>query len=432
MNRYGQKAGTNTYGEKDIKSVFSKYLEIRKFTEDLCKNLETEDYVIQTSYEVSPVKWHLAHTTWFFETFILKPYKTRFHPFNDAYEYLFNSYYETVGDYFPKSQRGTLARPTVKEIYRYRKFVDDNMESLMDQHNLPDEVLQRMIIGMNHEQQHEELMLMDLKQNFYMNPLKPAYHEFKQFHGGEAQEMKFVEFGGGVIEVGHSSENFAFDNESPQHKVYLEPYLISSRLVTNSEYLEFMEDGGYSDPSLWLSDGWHKINREKWNAPMYWDEKKDGWYVFTLSGTRKMVPEEPVSHISLYEALAYANWRGKRLPTEEEWEHAMESVKVSESNNFVESGYLRPVQATGSADSILQGFGDLWEWTYSSYMPYPGTKALPGALGEYNVKFMANQMVLRGGSCVTPRSHIRRTYRNFFHLDERWPFTGIRLAEDVQ
>ncbi|HKJ97115.1 MAG TPA: ergothioneine biosynthesis protein EgtB [Thermoplasmataceae archaeon] len=431
MMKGSAKVGSANFNEKDIRSVLKRYLEVREYTESLCKELKTEDYVVQSSFEVSPIKWHLAHTTWFFETFILKPYKTRFHPFNDAFDYLFNSYYETVGQYFPKGMRGTLSRPTVDEVFSYRKFVDENVISIADQENLPDEITQRLIIGINHEQQHEELMLMDLKYNFYRNPLKPEYAPYKPYEGPKPPELTWLEFEGGIVEIGHDSDEFAFDNESPRHKAYLEPYRIASRLVTNGEYLEFMEAGGYSDPKLWLSEGWHKINNDKWRAPLYWDEKKDGWYVFTLSGERKMDPEEPVSHVSFYEALAYANWKGKRLPTEEEWEHAMRDVDQSPGDNFAETCYLRPVPPSVSGKKILQGFGDLWEWTYSSYMPYPGTRALPGSLGEYNIKFMANQMVLRGGACVTPQSHIRRTYRNFFHLGERWPFTGIRLAEDL-
>lgn len=421
---------SHSFDEHHKEREFKKYREVRKATEELCTSLETEDYVVQSSFEVSPVKWHLAHTTWFFENFILKPYKTRFHPFKDEYNYLFNSYYDTVGKYFPKDLRGTLSRPTVEEVYRYRHFVDEAMYSLMDLEGLPEDVVTRMILGVNHEQQHQELMLMDLKYNFYSNPLHPVYSEYKENGREKSLSMEWIKFQGGNVDIGHASDEFAFDNESPKHNVYLKPYSISSRLVTNGEYLEFMNDGGYSEPSYWLSDGWHRVNSENWKAPLYWEEKKDGWYIFTLSGMKKMVENEPVSHVSFYEALAYANWKGKRLPTEEEWENAMKSVTPSANDNFVEKGYLRPLPAKSNGNGIMQAFGDLWEWTYSAYMPYPGTKALPGSLGEYNIKFMANQMVLRGGACITPFSHIRSTYRNFFHLGERWPFTGIRLADD--
>ncbi len=417
--------------KENIESAFEKFLEVRNFTETLCEGLETEDYVVQSAPEVSPVKWHLAHTSWFFETFILKPFKIRFHPFDDRFEYLFNSYYETVGSYFPKELRGTLSRPTVSEIYSYRKFINKEMSELMHQPNLPRDVLQRMIIGINHEQQHEELMLMDIKLNFFNNPLKPAYREYKSSQSNTPGPLQWIGFEGGLASIGHNSEKFAFDNESPRHQVYVKPFRIASRLVTNQEYLEFMDDGGYSRPELWLSDGWRKINSSGWRSPLYWEKKKDGWYEFSLSGLRRLVPEDPVSHVSFYEALAFANWAGKRLPTEQEWEIAMDGMEVGTGDNFLESGYLRPVAPAERKGSIRQGLGDLWEWTHSPYMPYPGTKALPGALGEYNVKFMANQMVLRGGSCVTPASHIRTTYRNFFHMDERWPFTGIRLAEDA-
>lgn len=414
----------------DIESAIKRYLEVRKYTESLCENLETEDYVVQSSTEVSPVKWHLAHTSWFFETFILKPFKRKFHPFDDHYKVLFNSYYETVGEYFPKERRGTLSRPTVKEIYAYRKFIDDHMAELPDLGDLPDEVLPRIIVGINHEQQHEELMLMDIKYNFFSNPLRPAYCDYRESKN-TLSPLEWIGFDGGMKEIGHRSQGFAFDNEYPPHDVYLRPFKIASRMVTNAEYLEFMEDGGYSKPDLWLSDGWAKIKAEGWNSPLYWEERKDGWFQFNLSGMRKVEPDEPVSHVSFYEALAYANWSGKRLPTEQEWETAMKGVEVSDGDNFMEDRYLRPIPPGEGKKGLKQGFGDLWEWTHSPYMPYPGTKALPGALGEYNIKFMANQMVLRGGSCVTPESHIRSTYRNFFHMDERWPFTGIRLAEDA-
>lgn len=414
-----------------IKSVMEKYRQVRKITEELCTPLKTEDYVVQASFEVSPVKWHLAHTSWFFEKFVLKPFKSRFHPFSDEFDFLFNSYYDTVGKYFPKAHRGTLSRPTVEEVFEYRHFVDRWMGELSNQDGLPDEVQKRVILGLNHEQQHQELMLMDIKLNFYMNPLMPSYTGYKPSGRSGTPDLEWTPHDGGMDRVGHSSRSFAFDNESPSHDVYIAPFKIASRLVTNGEYLEFIEDGGYSEPKYWLSDGWQTINTKGWKAPLYWEERKDGWHVFTLSGLRKMDENEPVSHVSFYEALAFANWKGKRLPTEEEWEHAAKGLSPDQNDNFVESGFLRPVPASGSG-KLLQGFGDLWEWTYSSYMPYPGTRALPGSLGEYNVKFMANQMVLRGGSCVTPLSHIRSTYRNFFHLNERWSFTGIRLADDVE
>lgn len=413
---------TQTISTKD-------FLKVRKTTEELCNNLETEDYVVQSSYEVSPVKWHLAHTSWFYETFILKPFKTRFHPYKDEFDFLFNSYYETVGKFFPKERRGTISRPTVKEVFDYRKFVNDSMVSLMSQDNLPAEVMKRLELGLNHEQQHQELMLMDIKYNFYSNPLRPSYAAYNE-KSGSPGKLEWIGFEGGNVEIGHQQDGFAFDNESPRHKVFLHPYRIASRLVTNGEFLEFIDAGGYSSPEYWLSDGWTLINKEGWNSPLYWEKRKDGWHVFTLSGMRKLNPDEPVSHLSFYEALAYANWKGKRLPTEEEWEHAMESIDQSSEDNFLESKYYRPVPALPGR-GIKQALGDLWEWTYSSYTPYPGARALEGSLGEYNAKFMANQMVLRGGSCATPRSHIRKSYRNFFHMHDRWPFTGLRLAEDA-
>lgn len=412
-----------------LKSAFEKYRKIRATTEELCRGLHTEDYVVQSAFEVSPVKWHLAHTTWFFETFILKPYKLRYHPFSDAFAYLFNSYYETVGEYFPKERRGTLSRPTVDEVYKYRQHVDEAMEELMSQESINSSVLERMIVGINHEQQHQELMLMDIKYNFYSNPLKPAYADYKAYPERKAGAMEWIHHDGGIAEIGHQGSSFSFDNETPRHRKYLEPFSIASRLVTNREYLEFIDDGGYRKAEYWLADGWHKINGQGWEAPLYWEEKDDEWYIFTLSGMRMMDPEEPVSHISFYEALAFAHWKGARLPTEEEWETAMNAIQPSAEDNFAESGYYRPIPPR-SNNGMSQGYGDLWEWTYSPYVPYPGNKPLAGSLGEYNVKFMANQMVLRGGCCATPSSHIRKTYRNFFHLHNRWPFTGIRLAAD--
>ncbi len=430
MDRIKMKVNEGYEDSRKLEGLMSRFRKVRKTTEDLCSGLETEDYVVQSSYEVSPLKWHLAHTTWFYETFILKPFRTRFHPYSDDFDYLFNSYYETVGEYFPKSMRGTLSRPTVKEVYEYRRFVDASMEGILEQDDIPAGVAQRLELGLNHEQQHQELMLMDIKFNFFSNPLHPAYAEYKEC-SMDTGPMEWLEFDGGNVEIGHNGNEFAFDNESPRHKAYLEAYRLSSRLVTNGEYLSFIEAGGYSDPKFWLSEGWNFIRENGVNAPLYWLKKKDGWYVFTLGGLRKMRPEEPVSHVSFFEALAYANWSGKRLPTEVEWENGMSGVEPEDNSNFVESGNLRPV-ASGMGNGMMQGFGDLWEWTYSPYVPYPGTKALEGSLGEYNVKFMANQMILRGGCCVTPRSHIRRTYRNFFHPGDRWPFTGIRLAEDAQ
>lgn len=422
----------NTDYTEDYPTIFKQYNNVRRFTEKLCEPLETEDYVVQTSFDVSPPRWHIAHVTWFFETFLLKPYLLRYHPISDDYDYLFNSYYESVGRFFPKVDRGRLSRPTVKEIYEYRRFVDENMEKLLS--NIPenhkDEILKRVMIGLNHEQQHQELLLMDIKHNFYSNPLKPSYTEVKVTNDRAVGEMKWVEFDSGVAEIGHSGNGFAYDNEEPRHKVFLNSFRLSSRLVTNGEYLEFMEDGGYGEPKYWLSDGWGAKKMNKWNSPLYWEKMNGKWYIFTLGGMRPLKKSEPVSHVSFYEAYAFAQWKGKRLPREEEWEFAFSNASKNEQSNFLESGFLHPVPPIGENEGLSQGYGDVWEWTQSPYVSYPNSKPLEGALGEYNAKFMVNQVVLRGGSCVTPKSHIRATYRNFFHPDKRWVFSGIRLADD--
>lgn len=413
-------------------SAGAQYSKVRKITELICEPLETEDYVVQAITEVSPPKWHLAHTTWFFETFILKPYKIGYHPINDAYRYLFNSYYETVGDYFPRHDRGTLSRPTVKEIMSYRRHVDNHMSELLS--NIPDkrkaDITQRLMVGLNHEQQHQELLLMDIKRNFFANPLRPAYRK-NETGKSRHLEMRWAQFEGGLVEIGFEGEGFSFDNETPRHKEWLEPHRIANRLVTNGEYLEFMESGGYENPVYWLSDGWAEMRSQGWNSPLYWDYSDGEWGIFTLSGMQRLDPEEPVSHVSFYEAAAFAKWKGMRLPTEAEWETAFRDSVPSDQDNFMESGIFHPTSPHDRDGNLLQGMGDLWEWTMSPYVPYPGNRPLEGSLGEYNAKFMANQMVLRGGSCVTPRSHIRITYRNFFNPGERWPFTGIRLADDA-
>lgn len=403
------------------------YHRVRRDSERICAPLAVEDYVIQTETEISPPKWHLAHTSWFFETFLLAPFLADYRSFHPRYDYLFNSYYNAVGDRWPRPKRGLLSRPTVAEIYEYRAYVDGAMESLLE--TLPadhaHEVGRRTLLGLNHEQQHQELLLTDIKHIFATNPLRPAYASEAPAAGKSAGELEWVSMPGGNVEIGYGGEAFAFDNESPPHTVYIDEFSIASRPVTNGEFLRFLEDGGYREPLLWLSDGWDRVERNGWRAPVYWENHSEGWWEMTLSGMRPLMPEEPVCHLSFYEADAYARWAGKRLPTEQEWEVAARGKPVD--GNFRQTGRLHP-----NADpepGLRQLFGDVWEWTASPYTAYPGYRPAAGAFGEYNGKFMCNQMVLRGGSCVSHREHLRPTYRNFFFPHERWQFSGFRLAE---
>lgn len=404
-----------------------RYLEVRRVTEALCRPLAIEDYGVQAMAEVSPPKWHLAHTSWFFERFVLNRFNPSYRAFHPQFEYLFNSYYESVGSFWPRPKRGLLSRPTVKEVYTYRAHVDEAMQSLLAVAgtDFRPEVERLTVLGLNHEQQHQELFLMDIKYNFFVNPLRPAYVDSASGQAFEGSEAAWLEHAGGVHEIGHSGDGFAFDNESPRHRVHVEPYKLASRPVLSGEYLAFIEDGGYQRPELWLSDGWATVGQGGWRAPLYWLQEDGIWYEFTLSGLRPINLHAPVCHISFYEADAYARWSGRRLPTEAEWELAACDVPIA--GNFVESGALQPLPA---ASDNRQFFGDVWEWTASAYRPYPGYRPQPGALGEYNGKFMCNQMVLRGGCCATPQSHMRVTYRNFYYPRDRWPFAGMRLADD--
>jgi len=407
------------------------YFRIRRFTESLCEPLETEDYVVQSMPDVSPTKWHLAHTSWFFETFILRTAVNGYSIHNGMFQHLFNSYYKTVGDPFPRLQRGFLSRPTVAEVYAFREHVDRAMErffadasgSVYHKYEFIAEV------GLNHEEQHQELILTDIKHVLASNPLQPAYRKDLSAAPGEDARLGWTPFAGGMVEVGYRGESFSFDNERPRHCVYLRPFEIANRLVTAREYVEFMDDGGYHRADLWLSDGWDARMRLDWFAPLYWQKIEGEWQVGTLSGSRAVDPNEPVCHISYYEADAYARWAGARLQREEEWETA--AANETPDGNFVERGHYHPVPlATGSTaeERPAQLFGDTWEWTASPYTAYPGYVPYEGSLGEYNGKFMCNQMVLRGGSCATSRRHIRSTYRNFFPPEARWQFSGIRLA----
>jgi ergothioneine biosynthesis protein EgtB len=424
----------NNDAESIRKILIKRYKEVRGFTHKLCEPLVTEDYIIQSMPDVSPTKWHLAHTSWFFEAFVLSKADENYRSIHPLYTYLFNSYYVQVGERFTRAERGLLSRPTVKEVYDYRKYVDEHLLNFLkdaDEKTLKDygPVIE---IGLNHEQQHQELLLTDIKHVFSVNPLNPVYKEKESKLNDKVLPLNWKKFEGGVFEIGHGGNGFTYDNETPRHKEYLEPFELACRLTTNGEFIKFMEAGGYEKPELWLSDGWATVEKENWKSPMYWYKKDGEWYYFTLNGVRKVDLNEPVCHVSFYEADAFARWTGARLPTEAEWETAAGEVKPE--GNFVESMSFHPVRLdedTAGSKELQQMYGDVWEWTRSSYSPYPGYKTLPGALGEYNGKFMSSQMVLRGGSCATSITHIRKTYRNFFAPHSRWQFMGIRLAKDV-
>jgi ergothioneine biosynthesis protein EgtB len=407
------------------------YQAVRRLTEALCEPLEIDDYLLQSMPDTSPVKWHLAHTTWFFETFILLRHLHGYQPYHPEFGFLFNSYYNAVGSRWPRAERGLLARPTLAEVCRYRKHVDMHMTRLLGKSHptLSDDMLNRVVLGMNHEQQHQELILTDLKHAWSANPLAPVYRPAVA-ESGERPTRRWVDFPEGLVWIGHAGKGFAFDNEEPRHRVFLHSFRLSNRLVTNSEYRAFITDGGYNRPELWLSDGWAVRQARGWTAPLYWEQKDDAWFMVTLAGRRPLTPVEPVCHISYYEADAFARWAGARLPTEAEWETA--GGNVLPAGHFLEGGRFHPAAAPAADDSgpLYQMYGDVWQWTASPYVPYPGYQAAPGALGEYNGKFMCNQFVLRGASCATPRGHARRTYRNFFPPDARWQFTGIRLAKE--
>jgi ergothioneine biosynthesis protein EgtB len=416
-------------------ALVRRYNQVRQFTNQLCQHLMTEDYVIQAMPDVSPPKWHLAHTSWFFETFILALASPDYRSPHASYAYLFNSYYVAAGERHCRSKRGLLSRPTVEEVYRYRAYVDRHMTAFLE--GLHGETLERwssvVELGLHHEQQHQELLLTDVKYNFACNPLRPAYASLEiSTPVPTLGPLRWVSFLEGVCWIGHDGQGFAFDNEFPRHRSFVERFELASRLVTNGEYLAFMDDGGYERPELWLSMGWDTVRREGWQAPLYWEQRDGSWWMMTLAGMRAVWETEPVCHVSYYEADAYARWADARLPTEAEWEVAARPLPIR--GNFVEHQTFHPVpiRKIDTAISLVQIFGDVWEWTQSHYSPYPGYTASRGALGEYNGKFMANQFVLRGGSCVTSASHIRPTYRNFFPADARWQFTGIRLARTIR
>lgn len=405
-------------------------------TQSLAEALSAEDQMVQSCPEASPVKWHQAHTTWFFETFVLRPFLAGYKPFREEFHRIFNSYYISLGEEIPeKKLRASFSRPPLDEVLAFRAHVDREMGRLLER-SVDEEASCRIMLGLNHEQQHQELALTDIKHAFFSNPMHPSYEKAAlQSHSGHIiPELRWHGVQGGLIEIGHAVRtedpmDFCFDNETPRHKAYLEPFQIANRPVTCREYLEFMSDDSYRRPELWLSDGWETAKLECWEAPLYWERDpgdETGWRVFTLRGWYGLssLLDTPVCHISFFEADAFSRWRGCRLPTEAEWEFV--ASRELRTGNLLDTGRLHPAAATGKG--VDQLFGDCWEWTASAYTGYPGYKPLPGALGEYNGKFMSAQMVLRGGSCVTPADHIRATYRNFFQPATRWQFTGIRLA----
>ena len=410
-------------------SLCARYRDVRDFSKLLTRDLEAEDCVVQSMPDVSPTKWHLAHTTWFFETFVLKKFVTGYVPAIPEYAFLFNSYYNAAGTMHRRDLRGLISRPTVAESFRYRENIDRQIEKLFGSasEDLLDEIEPIITLGIHHEQQHQELLVTDIKHVFAHNPLHPIFRKRTEENTQAPLPMSFIHFDETMATVGNGNDGFSYDNEGPSHRVLIPGFSLGSRLVTCGEYQRFIEAGGYQRSEFWLSLGWMTVNEQRWEAPLYWEKRDGTWWHFTLSGFRPVDENEPATHVSYFEADAFANFSGARLPTEFEWERVAQGEAIE--GNFVESERFHPAPAT-DAEGLTQMFGDAWEWTRSAYSPYPGYRAVPGALGEYNGKFMCNQYVLRGGSCATSQSHVRATYRNFFQPEKRWQFTGIRLARD--
>jgi ergothioneine biosynthesis protein EgtB len=419
---------------RDDRRLTDRYPAVRAATEKLCESLAEEDCIVQSMPDVSPTKWHLAHVTWFFETFILRPYSSDYRQMDPRYEFLFNSYYEAVGQQYPRPRRGLLTRPSLREVYAYRAHVDEAMVELLRSDPGPSPDLPDLVeLGIQHEQQHQELILMDIKHVYSSTPMFPVYRGRGEPRTDRVvPPLRWLEAPAGIRSVGYDGDGFCFDNERPRHDEYVAAFRLASRPATNGEFLAFLEDGGYDRSDLWLSDGWARSREEGWTEPLYWLRRGGEWFEFTLGGLVPLDLDAPVCHLSLYEADAFATWSGGRLPTEAEWESAALAVPID--GNFVEDGILHPrPPASGGRGGAgpVQMFGDVWEWTRSAYAPYPGFRPPAGAVGEYNGKFMCNQQVLRGGCCVTPRSHVRTTYRNFFYPHCRWQFAGVRLARDL-
>jgi ergothioneine biosynthesis protein EgtB len=420
---------------RPTQTLTNTYTAVRKRTGEIAAPLSAEDCQVQSMLDASPIKWHLAHTTWFFETFILEPHSEHYVAFDASFKVLFNSYYNAVGNKYPRPDRGLLSRPSLDRVLAYRAHVDAAMQRFLQDEIRAASAQQLITLGFNHEQQHQELMLTDVKHLLSVNPLQPQYLDHAERHDEAVIDPTTrTSFAGGLIEIGHSGEHFAFDNEGPRHQTFLRPYQLANRLVTQREYLAFMADGGYSRHELWLSEGWDAVNANGWNAPQYWHEdtpSSRGWTEFTLTGSEPLALDAPVTHVSFFEADAYARWAGARLPTEAEWEHAASSVHPERSEGFdtqptTAPRHLHPTAATETG--LTQLFGTAWQWTASAYLAYPGFAPAEGAVGEYNGKFMCNQFVLRGSSVATSVGHERVTYRNFFPPNKRWQFTGIRLA----
>ncbi len=410
----------------------SRLFTTRELTLKLAAPLGAEDMAVQAMEDASPTKWHLAHTTWFFETFILQRFLDNYGVFDDAFNFCFNSYYEQLGARQPRPKREILTRPPLDQIISYRRYVDEALDRLFRFDVAPrSELADLLELGVNHEQQHQELMLTDILALFAANPLRPCYRLPRaRAKTAQSDAIRWIEFEGGVRQIGHEGQGFAWDNEHPRHDAFIQPFRLMDRPVTNGEWLEFVEDGGYTKATLWLSDGWARLNREDWRAPLYWEQRDGEWFVMTLEGLSPLEPLAPVAHVSYFEADAFSRWSGKRLPTEFEWECA--SGRAEKSRNDLSGGALQPLPAEpGTSGQLRQMFGDVWEWTGSAYLPYPGYRSPEGPLGEYNGKFMVGQHVLRGGSCVTPGGHTRSTYRNYFYPHQRWQFTGLRLASDL-
>ncbi len=407
-------------------ALISAFQTVRRHTLALARPLSEEDCCAQSMPDASPIKWHMAHTTWFFETFILEAHEAEFRPFHPAFRVLFNSYYNGIGDKHPRPQRGLLTRPSLGEVLAYRRNVDERIALLLERREPDAGLAGLMETGLQHEQQHQELMLTDLKHLLSMNPLKPAYAETAMEIATGDTPLRWHRFDAGVVEIGHDGAGFRFDNEAPRHRQFVEAFAFASRLATNDEYRAFVEDGGYRNPALWLAEAWDWVQANRLAHPLYWQDDGDGWHEFTLHGMQPIDPARPVTHLSFFEADAFAHWSGARLPTEAEWERA--------AKNVADFGYaaLHPAPLRAADDDIpAQLFGANWQWTLSSYAPYPGYRSADGALGEYNGKFMSNQYVLRGSSCATPTGHARTTYRNFFPASARWQFAGIRLAKSL-
>ncbi|MBT8422011.1 MAG: ergothioneine biosynthesis protein EgtB [Gammaproteobacteria bacterium] len=409
-------------------SLAERFTLVRDASTGLSAGLTPEDCNLQAMPETSPLKWHLAHTTWFFETFVLAEFVPGYQSVNPLYAVLFNSYYNGVGEQFPRPERSVLSRPSLDEVLSYRRQIDAEVIGLLGQlsHAETEQVEARIELGLHHEAQHQELMLTDIKYCLFQNPLLPAYREHESSAKSEAATLELIECAGGQLQIGHSGTDFCFDNELPRHTEFVAPFRMANRLVTNGEFLEFVEDGGYRNPEHWLSDGWHEVTVNNWRQPLYWGHVDGQWLEYTLNGLQPLDLHAPVSHVSYFEAQAYASWAGLRLPTEAEWESVAQGVGIPAAANLDDSDRLHP--ATAAAGSFSQLYGDCWEWTQSAYLPYPGYEPLPGAVGEYNGKFMSGQMVLRGGSCLSQAFHIRSSYRNFFYARDRWQCSGIRLA----